>query len=383
MAYEVNWIVGTKSIWNYGEMYDQIRPSEHITTLPIRVYRLDGEAITKRLIPIYDQFMVLWLKFMNAISQAINAGYAIDYDAISNMDMDGASSPQEAIVRRFVESGIIFFRKHSLTGDPNSSSGIPVHNLSGSLGATFSEFQRGFQINSALAEQITGFSPMAIGGTPDAETPVKTSEMAVAATQASLRPIITGLMELKEQLLERMISAVQLKIKTSQKCRDAYEEIIGKNGVRSIRVATKKLVKYGFWLEARPTNLEVQKLLQHAEIARLGSKEGAPPIRPGDYFRVVNIITSSGNLKLAEMILDVSERRARKEAQESAQQNLQIQQQGALQAKQAEGENKMAEIKAKEQSEINIDNAKTANKERLILLEHKLNPPKEKIDSSS
>lgn len=372
MAYQFSWIIGTSTIFNHGPVYDQVRPKLHITTLPIRVYRLDGESITKRLIPIYDQFQVLWLKLMNGISMAINAGYAIDYDAISNMSMDGAKSPQEAIVRRFMETGILFFRKHSINGDPNSSSGIPIHNLTGSLSNVFTEFARGFNINAQLAEQITGFSPMAVGGTPDAETPVKTSEMALSATHDSLRPIITGFLELKEQLASRAITAIQMKIQTSKDCRKAYSEIIGNAGVRAIRAAQKHHVEYGFVMEARPSDLELREILEHAKIARIGSKEGAPPIKAGDYFRVIRVLMSTGNIRLAEMILDSSERRAKKEADKMAKENLAISQQSAIETTKATQQAEMEKIRLDTRAKIAVEREKSRLKKEELMLEAKL-----------
>ena len=380
-AYKFIWVVGTKDIFDYGLVYDQVRPRKNIVKLPIEVYRLDGKSITRRLIPAYNQFQILWLKLMNGIGQAVNAGYAIDYDAISNMSMgDGEKWPQEQIIRRFLETGILVFRRTSVNADPNTKVGIPVHELGGSIGTLFTEFRAGFQQNAAIIEDITGFSPMAIGGTPDPEAPVKTSEMAMSATNDSLKNILSAYLTMKEHIFQGNVLSVQNKIRYDKPTRKSYIEITGRRKMQAMLVANKNNVAYGFTMEARPSSFELQEMYKQAQISLANGREGKPGIDLGTSFRITRILNSTGNVRLAEMVLNSSIERSRKKFDKAAKENMKIQQDGAAQIQQQAAAAKEREIALKGRVDEKLEDKKHANKMREITLQGEID---KEVDKSS
>lgn len=324
--YQCYWVVGTDYVYNYGKSHDITRKTKNNVNLCHHFYQLNNrKSITEKLIPFYHNFFILWVKFQNAIAMARNAGYAIDYDAISTLTMGDDKYSEDMIIQRFLETGNLVFKRKRAGSMRGGSATIPVYELKSNLKDAFAEFRHGFLLNAELVESITGFNPLTTGGTPDKEAPVATSEISLQATNDTLRNILKGYVHMQQKVADNQCLWLQLKIKTCDRFAETYQSIIGNNGVQMMKMAEGNGAKYGIEMQPRPTQLERQEIFETAKISLANGREGKPGITEADYFMILHLINSGGSIRLAEMVLSNRIRRAKKEAEQAAIKSQQVQ----------------------------------------------------------
>lgn len=343
--YKASWVVGSDIIFDYGEETDYIREGRGVK-LNYHFQRGDGKSITDQLIPIYDNFQILWLKYQNALAQAVNQGYAINYDAISSLSLGGAKASQEDIIKRFLDTGILIFKQTDTRGRILNSN-LPVYQLKGGAGEALREVREGFLFNIQMVEFITGINPLSLGSSTDPNTPVATQEMAVAATNDTLRPILDSIIGMKESAAKTIMNSILIKIRYDEAYQKSYSEILGERGVEVLKIAAKRNVRFDVNLEARPTDVERREIFESAKISLQSGRNGQPGITEADYFKILGIINGGGSLKLAEMILESSIRRRTEQMQQYAERTAQIQQQGAVAQKQEANKGELDKIREK------------------------------------
>lgn len=366
--YKACWIVGTNYIYDDGKAFDITRKSPKVVGLSYRAYRLGTKPIIKTLIPIFDNLMILWLKYQNAISLAINDGYAIDYDAISSIKMKaGETYSQEMVVQRFLQTGILIFKRKPAGNPRSQTSGVPVQHLPSNLATAFTSFREGFISNLQMIERLTGFTPMITGGAPQERAPVKTSEIAVDSTNDFLGNILSGYLKVKEEVAEELSMLIQIKIK--QGWMEGYESVLSKKDINIIKIADNNKAKYGFKLIARPTELQRKEIYESAKISLANGRDGKPGITEADYFKIIQIIENGGSLKQADMILQASIRRAQREADKRAKENIEQTNQGNQALEQLKHNNAKELILIKGQEERKTEALKHENAKELIPIE--------------
>lgn len=371
MVYGIKWIVGTEYAFDYGKVYDILRPQKSKVSLTYHFYRLSFKSFTRQLIPIYDNLMILWVKYQNAIAQAANQGYAINYDAIANMSLGGQKNEEKEILRRFLETGILIFKETNAMKNRNIMN-KPVHELPGGMGQIFQEIQQGFRFNIELTENLTGLSPLTLGGTPDPKAPVKTSEMSLIATNNNLRSLMSGYLNIKQRMARNCVNWIQIKVKQGGDIVESYQRIIGKEDVQILKIAEQKHVMYGTHLMARPSDAEKSDILESAKISLQNNRDGKPGINESDYFAILHILNSGTSYRLAEMILHDRITKARQEADKLAKENMELQHQETLALDKMKSDNKLREIVISEE-----EKRKTNAQE--ILLKIVLENPSEEL----
>lgn len=359
--YSCCWVVNTNMAYDYGKAYDNLRPTKKSVALSYHVYKLPtARSITDQLIPLYDNMMILWVKYQQAISQAKNQGYAINYDSISNISAggtDGTKSSEDEVLRRFLQTGVLIFKETNAMNVRNTNM-KPVYDLPGGMGSIFIEIQEGFNMNIKMVEQLTGISPLTLGSV-DPNAPVTTSMESVATTQDTIRNLIMGYMKLKQKVGQNTVLWTQLKLRNGDKeFEKAYQSVIGKNGIKALKLAEGDGAVYGINLQPQPTDLEKKEIFESAKISLANGRDGKPGITESDYFSILHILSNGGSLKLAEMVLEHSIRRSQKEADLRAKENMKMQQDGAVALKNADFQREMAKIKAESEAIIKQEYAK-------------------------
>lgn len=355
--YKASWIVGTKFAYDYGKAHDIVMGyDDNDVKSSYHFYKLSSKSITEQLIPLYDNFQVLWLKYQNAIAMATNAGYAINITSIMNTTKGGAKGEETEVIKRLLQSGYFFFKETNGMNVRNSNM-KPIYELPGGMGKIFDDVIRGFQFNIQLVENTTGISPIALG-TVDPTAPVGTSELSYQNTQDTLRPILMGYSSIKETLSTNIALWVQMKVDYDKGVVEAYKRVIGKNGVKILQIANGKSTKYGISLEAQPTEAELKEVYESAKGAVMSRRNGEAGITEADFFMIIQILQSGGSLKQAEMLLDDRIRRNQKERDEIAKENMKMQQDYALMTEDKKAKASMDEIRYQNMADIKLEYAK-------------------------
>jgi len=347
--FKCKWIIGTEIIFEYGIDQNITRPNKKDVLISYHAYKLPFASITDQLIPIYDNFVIIWHKYQNNIATAINKGYIFNLDAFNSLDKGGQNGMVE-ILRQFMETGIGFSKMTDAKGTRQQNNQLPVQELNGGMGSAVTDFFTQLKLNLSLIENLTGINPLSLG-TVDPNAPVRTNEIAVQATSDTLRPILSGWLNVKEGYAKNVVLTIQLLLEFDEDARETYKEIIGERGLQVLKLAVGNATKYGIAIEAMPTDQEKRDLMESAKIALQSGRNGQPGITDADYFAVTSILSSGGSLKLAEMWLESSRRKNLKLAQEQAQANstqqAQVSAQATQMAEQMKTEGALAIIKQK------------------------------------
>ena len=111
-----------------------------------------------------------------------------------------------------------------------------------------------------LFEQVTGINLITLGQTPSPDAPVATTEAALQATMNTIKPVISGVFAMKEEIATSILSRAQIGIRISDYIFNSYSDAIGKNELNLLRNAEKFAVQYGLTLKAKPDALYKQNL---------------------------------------------------------------------------------------------------------------------------
>jgi hypothetical protein len=367
--YKGTWVIGTDIAFDYGKEYYQPRPQPKEVELTYKGFIIPKKSLTAQLLPIYDNIQIGWLKYQNALAQIFEAGYTVDYRMLQNIsDGERKYSPAQ-VLKMWKETGILLYMSTPIGQFYRGGSTQVVSRLEGGMGQALQEALGRIQLQFMLIEKMTGFSPVALGATPNPDAPVTTTERSLQATHNSLKPMIRGLFELKNQLAKATSTRLQQMLKYDEDSKKEFTKVIGEGGVQSINMAKDSAVEYGVRLRARPTNQEKLNLLKAAEAAMQPGRDGLPGISFDDYTYIVERLNAGGNIKEIRLYLSQARRKAEKRNFEEKQ---------TLQQQQIQGNQMLAEQKMKQtamendmkvRGEIAINNNKAASDLRLKMVE--------------
>jgi len=274
-CYQCKWIIGTEHVFDWGERTNQTYPSPKDAELGVHFYIFPGKSIIKQLVPVFHNFQVLWIRYLNALAQAINSGYEINVDSISNIqtggDKDGGAD-QDLWTRRFIDTGIAFVSNINPNGIKESNQSI--RELRGGMGQMFSDILLAFRFNLSLVESITGVNPIALGETPNPNAPVSTTKMALSSVSNILKYLVDGFLNVKKNAASCITRSIQVTLKHNKMAREAYRSVLGEFDMEILTDARRDSTQYAISLQARPTDAEKQIIIQQLMEAQKADRDG-------------------------------------------------------------------------------------------------------------
>ncbi|MFA5299552.1 MAG: hypothetical protein WC389_15290 [Lutibacter sp.] len=341
-VYNATWIIGTNDIYNWGKANDQMGE----TRLPYHFYVGDGKSIIEQLIPLFHNFQVLWLKYLNALALSVNSGYWIDADMLANVAIGGDTGnkedDKETALRRFMDTGIGFYSRISSTGTQTLQN-MPLNEFKGGMGQIFVDIMAAFQFNMKMVESITGINPIMLGSTPNPNAPVGTTEMAVSAVSSILKPLLDGYMSVKLGMAKNICRLIHICIHAYHFSRKQYAMVVGEFDIEVLMEANRDMTEYAIRLDVRPGELEKQQMIQEIQKAISVDRDGNTNGLTGlEALILIRRLESGIPMSQIELEFEYRRRRNIREAQKIARDNSQQQndlmQQSAIQAAQLKEE---------------------------------------------
>lgn len=356
VLYQGTLVVGTDHVYNHGPVYYQPKPTPKKVELTYKAYMGEGKSLMGSLAPIFDNIQIGWLKYQNALSTIFEEGYAIDMRLLQNIsDGEKKFSPKEAI-KMWKETGVLPYMSTPVGQFYRGGNVMPAHKLPGGMGESLNQAIGRLQIQMKLIEEITGLSAVSLGGAPDPNAPVGTTERSLEATHNALKPMIRGIFTVKSHLARVTGSRIQQLLKYDKESRNQYSKVVGMMDVETIMMARDSGAEYGFRLEARPTQQEKMQMLRAAEIAMAPGRNGQPGINYADYTYIVERLMAGANLKELRLYLVQARRKTEREQfqqqRQLQQEAAQLKQQGEQQTAQKDMALKNAEVEGK----VAVDN---------------------------
>lgn len=335
-CYGATWIIGTSDIYNWGKTYDNAGESR----IPFHFYVWSGKSIIQQLIPLFHNFQVLWLKYLNALAMAVNSGYWVSADMLANIatggDKGNGETEKEIALRRFLDTGIGFYSRINAAGTQNLQD-MPIHEFRGGMGQIFLDIMAAFQFNTQMIESITGVNPIVLGATPNPNAPVGTTQMAVSAVSSVLKPLIDGFMNVKLNMARNVCRLIHICVHEYPFSREQYAKVVGDFDMQVLLAANRDSTEYGIRLDIRPGELEKQKMIEMIQQASATDRDGNVGGLTGmEGLLLIRRLESGIPMAQVEMEFEYRRRKNIRQAQQAAaanaEQQSQLAQNTALQA---------------------------------------------------
>lgn len=304
-VYRCSWVIGTDYVFDYGHDHNQRRPTPSDVKLPYRFVLLTENPIVKRIRPIVDEMHIAWYKHQNALSLAPMPGYAINLRLLQNLELGGKKISIKDVFRIFRDTGHMFYSdtNATTTGRYEGGSVTPVSDLPGGMRNALMESVQLWDLSIKRIEDLTGLSPLSLGGTPSQDSGKATSEMSLSATRTIVRPIVDACFKLKEMVGQTSLLNLQLMLKASEECRRAYMTVVGRADVDVVVQAEQFGAMYGITMEARPDAQDKMDVLEAARMALQPKRNGEPQITLDQYLLLKEKLNSRANIRETRMYL--------------------------------------------------------------------------------
>lgn len=352
--YKGKWIVGSDVMFDWGKANDQLKENKEVR-LPYKVYKLADKSITERLIPIYDQLEIGWLKFQNAQAMASSSGHAINMRLLSNITINEQQiNPIEALKFMKETGDLIYSDIDMSTGTKYEGGAVqPVQPIEGGMRNELQEGIQKFEWAVRMIEHIAGLSPVSMGEQTNAQqSQVGTTQMALQGSQNIIQPVFNTIMDLKGGLARECMFTLQIKLRHNEDVREVYEQIVGKKDVQAIIQATKRGAKFGVHFEPRPTQKERNDLYELVKYSMTAGKNGQPLLEADEAWMIQQELLSGSNIKDIGLKLSYKIRKRKEELRKQQVEDAERQQRYAMQSSQQQHKQEMQKEQMQSQTKL-------------------------------
>lgn len=352
MVYQCKWIVGTDYCYDWGIMPDQQTPQnpqkKGQAVLPYRFYAynffdMKAQGMMERLIPYLDEYQLTMLKIQNFKNRAVPSGWWIDLDALENVALNkgGKNMEPKELLQMFFETGVLVGRSRDAANNPINMNGKPVIPIENTAASELAMFYQDIINIVTQIERITGYNEATMGEA-NPKTLVPGYEMAEMSTTHALYPLKFAENYLSERLGEDILLLIQLGLKKGEV--SGYAPALNSNLLTFLKVSPAiALREYGITLEERPSKDQRMWLLQQMQA---DIQNGW--LDSSDAVTVVN----THNAKQAQQIWAFKVKKAKERAHKQKIQELETQNQGAVQATEMAGQIDMQKRQIEMQFEL-------------------------------
>ena len=368
VLYEGVMILGTDIVLKWEMAKNMMRPKSDSTKVKMnyaitapRMYQGKIESIVSRCTAFADMIQLTHLKLQQVLQRMIPDGVYLDADGINEVDLGNGTNynPQEAL-NMFFQTGSIIGRSFTQEGDMNPGK-VPIQEVqTGSGGQKLQTLISTYNYYLQMIRDVTGLNEARDGSTPDARALVGVQKMAAANSNTATRHILDAGLYLTRETAE----CLSLRISDILEYHPAKESFIQKIG--GFNVATLDEMKdlhlhdFGIFLTLTPDDEEKQLLennVQQALSAGLIDLSDAIDIR------------EVKNLKLANQLLKVRQKKRQERLQQEQQANIQAQAQANAQAQQVAAQAEVQKDQALFQTKSQLEQLKGQIEQQRISVE--------------
>lgn len=278
--YEAKWVIGSDLIYDHRLSPSQPRDNGNKRPLmSFHIYNGTEAAITQRLIPIFDNFQITWLKLQNEIAESFGEILTLDQSVLERITMGGEKWDTLKILKHAKKTHVLPFRSLPINGKYGGGSVKPIDIIPSTLMNRIDEAIKLFENAIRMVEYVTGINPVSLGSQPSGKQGLGQTEISIQNTTKILRPIVDAIFTVKTGSAEFLAGAIRLALRNDEDCRRSYIPVIGNNDVDALANSDYDSRQLGIRLIPRPTTEELQSLYRDIETASMPGKDGKPLIR--------------------------------------------------------------------------------------------------------
>jgi len=368
VLYEGVMVLGTEIMLKWDLAKNMMRPKSDETKVKMnysitapRMYQGRIESLVGRCTGFADMIQITHLKMQQVLQRMIPDGVYLDADGINEVDLGNGTNynPQEAL-NMFFQTGSIIGRSFTQDGDMNPGK-VPIQEVpTGSGGAKLQTLIQTYNYYLQMIRDVTGLNEARDGSSPDPRALVGIQKLAAANSNTATRHILDSGLFLTQELAE----CLSLRISDILEYHPAKEAFIQKIG--GFNVATLDELKdlhihdFAIALELTPDDEEKAMLENNIQVALSG---GLIDLSDAIDIREVR------NIKLANQLLKVRQKKRQERIQAEQQANIQAQSQANMQMQQAAAQTEIQKDQAMYQTKSQLENLKGSIEERRIQVE--------------
>jgi len=301
------------------------------------------------------------LKLQQVLQRMIPDGVYLDADGINEVDLGNGTNynPQEAL-NMFFQTGSIIGRSFTQEGDMNPGK-VPIQEVpTGGGGQKLQTLIATYNYYLQMIRDVTGLNEARDGSTPDSRALVGVQKLAAANSNTATRHILDSGLYLTRELCE----CLSLRISDIIEYHPAKEAFITKIGKFNVGILEEMsdlyMHDFGIMLELMPDEEEKATLENNIQVAL---QQGSIDLSDAIDIREVK------NLKLANQLLKVKQKKRQERLQAEQQANIQAQAQANAQAQQVAAQAEVDKDQAMFQTKAQLEQLKAGIEEKRISIE--------------
>ena len=260
------WVLGTDFCYGYGKISNQPREDDRDVLLPYRFYKLRQRAMVPQCIPFIDRLQVGWSKLQNAFIVAMNSGHAVNVSMLQNLSYGQDKIDWYDALKVMRGTGVLPYSQ-SLSGRYEGGNPSPITPIQGGVGEMMQESLTFMELNMNNIHNYTGLNPLQLAEQTDPNTPVRTSQMMMNATNDVLKPFLRAGFKVKQDGAKVINAMLATCSEDKGYMKRAYGGILSEAAIITLGQAKKRGAKYGLILRVRPNDEEKSMLLEMANLA--------------------------------------------------------------------------------------------------------------------
>ena len=349
-------IIGHDVLLEWKMCENMTRPKSDITKVGMsynivspRMYKGRPESLVSRMITFADMIQLTHLKLQQVMSKIVPDGVYLDADGLAEIDLGNGTNynPQEAL-NMYFQTGSVICRSMTQDGDFNQGR-MPIQELRSSGGqGKISSLIQSYNYYLQMMRDVTGLNEARDGSMPDKASLVGLQKLAAANSNTATRHILQAGVYLALKTAE----SVSLRISDVLEYSNTKNQFIlslGRFNVGTLsQVSDLHLHDFGIFLELAPDEEEKQRLENNIQMALQQQR-----INLEDAIDIREI----KNLKLANQLLKVRQKKKFEQDRQIQQQNIQAQTESNAQAAQAASAAEMQKEQALAETKISINQA--------------------------
>lgn len=310
------------------------------------------DSLVARMIPVEDQINIIDLKTQQIIQKITPDGYAIDADALADIDLgDGKALQPTDHFNMLMETGSLFYRSYDSGGNfQGQKIGITELRTGGSLDKLRElRNERITRVNEL--KEIIGLNNASDASSPDKDTLVGLQKLAALNSNIATRHILNGTID----ITLRLAVGVSCRLSDMLKYSPLKESFIRKIGSKSVKAIESMndltLADFAIYLELALDDEERAKLE-----ADLSTEVAKGTIFTEDKYKIMNI----KNLKYAVSYLSILRKKKIKNEEEFKKQQIEAQTQSNIQSAQAAEAAKQQTVQLETQAKIDLQKSENS-----------------------
>ncbi len=368
VLYEGVLVVGTDILLKWEMAKNMMRPKSDVSKVKMnyaitapRMYKGRIESLVSKCTGFADMVQLTHLKLQQVLQRMIPDGVYLDADGINEVDLGNGTNynPQEAL-NMFFQTGSIIGRSFTQDGDMNPGK-VPIQEIpTGSGGQKLQTLIATYNYYLQMIRDVTGLNEARDGSTPDSRTLVGVQKLAAANSNTATRHILDSGLYLTRETAE----CLSLRISDIIEYHPAKEAFIQKIGGFNVGILEELndlyLHDFGIVLQLTPDEEEKATLENNIQIAL---QQNSIDLSDAIDIREVK------NLKLANQLLKVKQRKRQERLQAEQQANIQAQAQANAQAQQVAAQAEVQKDQAMFQTKSQLEQLKGSIEEKRISVE--------------